>query len=60
MPTSFLPYDPTQDFLLPPSPSEWLPEDHLAYFVSEVIDGLDLQIFYSRYEGDGRRNQRCW
>jgi transposase len=57
MPTSFLPYDPRQDFLLPPSPSEWLPEDHLAYFVSEVIDGLDLQIFYSRYEGDGRRNQ---
>ena len=57
MPTSFLPYDPTQDFLLPPSASEWLPEDHLAYFVSEVIDGLDLQIFYSRYEGDGRRNQ---
>jgi transposase len=57
MPTSFLPYNPTQDFLLPPSPSEWLPEDHLAYFVSEVIDGLDLQIFYTRYEGDGRRNQ---
>ena len=57
MPTSFLPYEPRQDFLLPPSPSEWLPEDHLAYFVCEVIDRLDLQIFYTRYEGDGRRNQ---
>jgi transposase len=57
MPTSFLPYEPTQDFLLPPSPSEWLPEDHLAHFVVEVIDRLDLQIFYARYEGDGRRNQ---
>lgn len=57
MPTSFVPYEPDQDFLLPPSLSEWLPENHLAYFVSEIIDRLDLQIFYSRYEGDGRRNQ---
>ena len=57
MPTSFLPYEPNQDFLLPPSLSEWLPENHLAYFVSEIIDRLDLQIFYARYEGDGRRNQ---
>ncbi|MGH2952260.1 MAG: IS1182 family transposase [Solirubrobacterales bacterium] len=57
MPTSFLPYEPKQDFLLPPSLSEWLPENHLVYFVSEMIDRLDLQIFYARYEGDGRRNQ---
>lgn len=57
MPTSFLPYEPDQDFLLPPSLSEWLPENHLVYFVSEIIDRLDLQIFYARYEGDGRRNQ---
>jgi hypothetical protein len=57
MPTSFLPYEPDQDFLLPPSLSEWLPENHLAYFVSEIIDRLDLQMFYARYEGDGRRNQ---
>jgi transposase len=57
MPTSFLPYEPEQNFLLPPSPSEWLPENHLVYFVMEIIDRLDLQIFYARYEGDGRRNQ---
>jgi transposase len=57
MPTSFLPYEPHQTFLLPPSPSEWLAEDHLVYFVSEIIDRLDLQKFYARYEGDGRRNQ---
>jgi transposase len=57
MPTSFLPYEPNQDFLLPPSPSEWLPENHLVYFVSEMIDRLDMQIFYGRYDGDGRRNQ---
>jgi transposase len=57
MPTSFLPYEPNQDYLLPPSISEWLPENHLAYFVSEIIDRLDLEKFYARYDGDGRRNQ---
>jgi len=57
MPTCFLPYEPNQDFLLPPSLSEWLPENHLVYFVSEMIDRLDLGIFYARYDGDGRRNQ---
>jgi transposase len=57
MPTSFLPYEPDQDFLLPPSLAEWLPENHLAYFVVDIIDRLDLQMFYTRYEGDGRRNQ---
>jgi len=57
MPTSFLPYEPSQDFLLPPSLSEWLPENHLVYFVSEIIDRLDLGVFYARYDGDGRRNQ---
>ena len=44
-------------FLFPPSPRDWLPEDHLAYFISETVDRLDLGAFYRRYEGDGRRNQ---
>jgi transposase len=57
MPTTFLPYEPDQTFLLPPSPSEWLPENHLVYFVSDIIGRLDLQKFYARYEGDWRRNQ---
>ena len=57
MPTSFRRYQPDQSLLLPPSPRDWLPEDHLAYFVSETVDELDLSAFYARYEGDGRRNQ---
>jgi transposase len=36
------PYVPEQDLLLPPSLREWLPEDHLAYFVSDLIDHVDL------------------
>jgi hypothetical protein len=35
-------YDPDQLFLLPPSLKEWLPESHLAYFVSDIVDELDL------------------
>jgi transposase len=57
MPTSFRPYEPEQSFLLPPSPREWLPEEHLAYFISDTIEALDLSGFFVRYEGDGRRNQ---
>lgn len=56
MGTRFRSYQPDQPFLLPPSPSEWLSEDHLAYFIAEMVDQLDLTAFYARYEGDGRRN----
>jgi hypothetical protein len=40
MAKSYRPYFPDQDFLLPPSLREWLPENHLVYFVSDVIDNL--------------------
>ena len=57
MATSFRPYHPDQSLLLPPSPRDWLPEDHLAFFVAETIDALNLSAFYEPYEGDGRRKQ---
>ena len=47
-------YFPDQDFLLPPSPKDWLPEDHLAYFVSDVVDELDLSAIESVYEKEER------
>lgn len=56
MGTTFRPYSPDQELLLPPSLNEWLPEGHLAYFVSDVVEELDLSAFYARYEGSGRRN----
>jgi hypothetical protein len=49
MPASYLPYEPTQDLQLPHSLREWLPEDHLAHFVSDTVDALDLSAFYKRY-----------
>lgn len=57
MSTSYRPYHPDQPYLLPPDPREWLAEDHLAYFVSDTVDALDLSAFYAPYEGDGRRKQ---
>ena len=57
MPASYLPYQPDQDFLLPPSMKEWLPEGHLAYFISDAIDSLELGAFHARYAGGGPRNQ---
>ena len=47
-------YLPEQDFLLPPSLRDWLPEDHLAYFVSDVVEQLDLSAIESVYEEEGR------
>lgn len=55
MPTTFRPYAPDQELLLPTSLLEWLPEDHLVYCISDAVDALDLSAFYARYGGDGRR-----
>jgi transposase len=46
--------DPDQLLLLPPSMREWLPEDHLAYFVSDVVAELDLAAFLRAHRLDGR------
>ena len=54
MAKTFRPYQPEQDFLLPPSPREWLPEDHLVYFVSDLIDQLDLSAITRVYEDEER------
>lgn len=55
MGTTYRPYAPDQELLLPPSLREWLSEGHLAYFISDVVDELDLSEFHAPYEGDGRR-----
>jgi transposase len=47
-------YLPDQDFLLPPSLQDWLPEGHLAYFVSDMVDQLDLSAITTVYEGNDR------
>jgi len=43
--------------LLPAALQDWLPEGHLAYFINDTIDSLDLSAFHARYAKDGPRNQ---
>ena len=57
MSTTFRPCAPDQSLLFPPSPRDWLPEGHLAFFVADTVAALNLQAWYAPYEGDGRRNQ---
>jgi transposase len=56
MPKGYRPYLPDQDLLLPPSLREWLPDDHLVYFVSDVVDQLDLSVIHAKY-GEEKRGQ---
>jgi transposase len=46
--------DRDQVYLMPPSITDWLAEDHLAFFVLDVVDELDLSAFYGAYREDGR------
>ena len=57
MNTSYVPYQPDQQYLLPCSLQEWLPQGHLAYFISDTVDSLNLSAFHARYAGGGSRNQ---
>ncbi len=43
--------------LLPHALQDWLPEGHLAYFISDTVDSLDLSAFHARYAAGGSRNQ---
>jgi hypothetical protein len=50
---NFLRGDRDQPFLLPPDLRDWLPDGHLAWFILDVVDQLDLQPFYRAYRDDG-------
>src|SRR5713226_2540101 len=56
MPKAYRSYHPDQDLLLPPSLRDWLTEDHLVYFVSEVVERLNLAAIHAVY-GEERRGQ---
>jgi transposase len=50
---NFLSCDREQELLLPPSLREWLPEEHLAWFVLDAVGAIDLDAFYGDYRADG-------
>jgi transposase len=53
MAQNFLPCDRDQPLLLPPDLRDWLPEDHLAWFVISSVEALDLSAFHASYRSDG-------
>lgn len=54
MAKTFRAYVPEQDLLLPPSLRDWLPDDHLAFFVSDLVDALDLSAITAVYNREDR------
>jgi transposase len=53
MPQNFIESRREQGFLLPPDVREWLPADHLAWFVIEAVAEMDLDAFDGAYRADG-------
>jgi transposase len=54
MAQSFIACDREQAFLMPPDVRDWLPEGHLAWFVIDAVERMDLAAFYAAYRSDGR------
>lgn len=54
MSKTYRPYSPDQDYLLPMSMRDWLPQGHLAYFLSDTIEALDLAEIEAVYEKEAR------
>ena len=50
----FVACDREQSFLMPPDVREWLPSRHLAWFVIDAVEEMDLDVFYAAYRVDGR------
>jgi transposase len=53
MAQNFIGCDRDQSFLMPPDVRDWLPVDHLAWFVMDAVAGMDLKAFYGAYRRDG-------
>src|SRR5690606_38212789 len=58
MPKSYRPWSPDQPFLLPPDPRTWLPEGHLAHFVLEVVERLDISAIDGAIQAKDPRGER--
>jgi hypothetical protein len=59
MPQNFLSCEREQVLLMPLSLRDWLPEDHLAWFILASVEELDLRAFYDSYRGRWSRAGRA-
>jgi len=59
-PKSFRPWNPEQTLLLPPSPVEWLPENHLVFFLLDLAAELDLEAIHAPYRQKDPRGEKAY
>ncbi len=57
---TFRPWNPEQTLLLLPSPVEWLPENHLVFFLLDLAAELDLSAIYAVYEARDSRGVKAY
>ena len=57
-PKSFRPWNPEQMLLLPPSPVDWLPENHLVFFLLDLAAELDLEPIHAIYRQKDPRGEK--
>lgn len=55
MDKKFRDYNPDQPYLLPPSPKDWLPDDHLVHFIADVVEVFDLKAIFASYRSRSGR-----
>ncbi len=51
---NFRDYNPNQLLLLAPNLDDWLPQEHMARFISDMVDALDLKPFLRRFRDNGQ------
>jgi len=54
MKKGYKPYNHNQIYLFPPAPQEWLPKNHIIFFISDLVDNLDMTSIEKEYEKDSR------
>ena len=59
-PKSFRPWNPEQTLLLPPSPVDWLPENHLVFFLLDLAAELDLDAIHAVYRQKDPRGEKAY
>ncbi len=59
-PKSFHPWNPGQTLLFPPSPVEWLPENHLVFFLLDLAAELDLEEIHANYRQKDPRGEMAY
>jgi transposase len=59
-PKSFRPWNPEQSLLFPPSPVDWLPENHLVFFLLDLAAELDLKEIHAGYRQKDSRGEKAY